>query len=251
MFCASLLSVPYLHAEVDSSLWQTKKYQHFIIYYQEAQDSYVEDLADAAEKYYNDIVEDLGYRRFDFWSWDNRAKIYLFKDAEGYHADTKRDTWSGAEVNVRNRTIKTFIGQKNFFDSILPHEMTHIIFREFIGERTLLPLWVDEGVACSQEKTYLAARIREAKSLLTQGSYVKLKDFSGLTASSLDNPPAFYAQAASIMVYLIEYSGKDKFLDFSRQLRDGTNWQEALKNIYGFANFEDMEQKWREYTLEN
>ena len=206
---------------------------------------------DSAENYYTDIIEDLGFRRFDFWSWDNRAKIYLFQEADAYHADTKRDTWSGAEVNVQNRTIKTFIGQKYFFDSILPHEMTHIIFREFVGEKTVLPLWIDEGTACSQEKAYLESRIREAKSLLLEGSYTRLRDFSGLNLSALDNPPAFYAQAASLVAYLIEYFGRDKFLDFSRQLRDGIKWQEALKSVYGFINLEDMEAKWKEYMLKN
>ncbi|MDP2043780.1 MAG: hypothetical protein Q8K15_01270, partial [Candidatus Omnitrophota bacterium] len=119
--------------EVNSSLWQTKKSQHFIIYYQEAPEDFVDELITRAEDYYNGIVDDLGFRRMDFWSWDNRAKIYLYKNADDFHNDTQYSEWAGAVVSVENRMIKTFVGQQGFFDSILPHEMTHIIFREFIG----------------------------------------------------------------------------------------------------------------------
>ena len=36
--------------------------------------------------------------------------------------------------------------------SLLPHELGHIIFREFIGLESNCPSWLDEGVAMYQEK---------------------------------------------------------------------------------------------------
>ncbi len=141
------VNVP-VYAQVTSSLWQTDKTQHFIINYQQVPPGYIAEVIEKAEKYYNSIVDDLGYRRLDFWSWDNRAKIYLYNTSAEYINDTKRIKWLGASVNVKDRVIMSFIGQDNFFDSILPHEMAHIIFREFIGNKTDLPLWIEEGVVC-------------------------------------------------------------------------------------------------------
>ncbi|MFH0762324.1 MAG: hypothetical protein V1925_00335, partial [Candidatus Omnitrophota bacterium] len=69
-----------MFAAVESELWLTNKSQHFIIYYQEAPHGYIDELSNSAERYYNGIVDELGYRRFNFWSWDNRAKIYMYKD---------------------------------------------------------------------------------------------------------------------------------------------------------------------------
>jgi hypothetical protein len=60
---------------VDASLWKTEKSQHYIIYYQEAPFGYVERLINEAEKYYNSILEDLGYRRLE--SLLAKIKIYL------------------------------------------------------------------------------------------------------------------------------------------------------------------------------
>jgi hypothetical protein len=237
------------YAEIETELWQTNKSQHFIIYYQEAPYGYIDNLINTAGGYYNSIVDDLGYRRFDFWSWDNRAKIYIYKDDASYHADIQRAAWSGAMVNVRKRTIKTFVGQPGFFDSVLPHEMTHIIFREFIGQKVNLPLWMDEGVACSQEKSSLQGRLKVAKNLVNQAIYINLNRLTEIKDDTLVVPQVFYAEAASLIVFLLDKYGKDKFLDFSRDLRDGAVWRDALKNTYGFQDLNDMENKWKEYVL--
>lgn len=236
-------------AEVDSSLWQTEKSQHFIIYYQEDTTGFVKELINQAENYYNSIVDELGFRRFDFWSWDNRAKIYLYKNNSSYIKDSRRAAWSGAMVSVKTRTIKTYIGQNNFFDSILPHEMTHIIFREFIGDRNDLPLWLDEGIASSQEKTSLANRLGIAKNIINQNAYLKLDNLFEIRDFALIVPYTFYSESASIIIFLMEEYGSEKFLDFCRKLRDAGPWKQALLGTYHFFNFEEMERAWKSYIL--
>jgi len=235
--------------EVDSSFWQTEKSQHFIIYYQQDTGGFVKELINQAENYYNSIVDKLGFRRFDFWSWDNRAKIYLYKSSSDYHQDTQRMAWSGAMVSVKQRMIKTYIGQESFFDSILPHELTHIIFREFIGVKRSLPLWLDEGIACSQETSALFSRMKLASNLIWQDSYLKFDQLFAIHNSSLIVPDIFYAESASIIVFLLDKYDKEFFLDFSRKLRDGTPWEEALLNTYHFASFSEMENAWKDFML--
>lgn len=237
-------------AEIDSSLWQTEKSQHFIIYYQQDEDGFVKELVNQAEKYYNSILDELGFRRFDFWSWDNRAKIYLYPNSSDYLEASRQMAWSGAMVSVKNRTIKTYIGQNVFFDSILPHEMTHIIFREFIGDRKDLPLCLDEGVASSQEKSNLINRLAVAKDSINQNNYLKLDQLFKIRDSGSITPYLFYAESASLAIFLIEEYGSMKFLDFCRKLRDGEPWAQALFREYHFANFEEMEQGWKNYILQ-
>lgn len=238
-----------LYAEVDSSLWQTEKSQHFIIYYQQDSDGFVKELINRAENYYNSIVDELGFRRFEFWSWDNRAKIYLYKDNSTYIQDTHRAAWSGASVTIKTRTIQTYIGQNNFFDSILPHEMTHIIFREFVGSKINLPLWLDEGIACSQEKSSLANRMGIAQNIINQNNYLKFNNLFEIKDAALIVPYTFYAESSSIIIFLIEGYGNEKFLDFCRKLRDMEPWKEALLNTYHFLNSQEMEEAWKNFIL--
>ena len=235
-------------AAVNTTLWQDKKSQHFVIYYQDASLDYVDNLIDKAEKYYNDIVDELGFRRFDFWTWDKRAKIYLYSSSEEYLKDTGRVAWSGAMVDIKKRTIKTFINQENFMQSILPHEMAHIIFREFIGLGVRLPLWLDEGVACSQEKVNLSERLQFAKHLVKSKMDIPVERLSIISDYNLVVPKVFYSEAASLVVFLLEGFGAEKFLDFSRRLRDDNKgWQETLLDAYRFSDIWDLETQWKAY----
>jgi len=249
IFLTLIFLITPVAAQVTSSLWQTEKSQHFIIYYQEAPTGFISELVSKAEDYYNDIVEELGFRRFDFWSWDNRAKIYLYPNADDFLKDTQRESWAGAVVTVNNRTIQSFVGQTSFFDSILPHEMAHIIFREFVGQRISLPLWIDEGVSCSQEKGYLTGRMQFAKNLVLKDSYIKFDIFSQIYKLNNVEPQVFYSQSASIIIFLIRQYGKEFFLDFSRKIRDGIPWQKALLSAYRFASLEEMETAWKNFML--
>ncbi|MDD5504843.1 MAG: hypothetical protein PHV77_06025 [Candidatus Omnitrophica bacterium] len=243
-----LLSLP-VSADVSSVLWNTTKTQHFIIYYQEASHDFISNLSAASERYYNSIVDELGFRRMDFWSWDNRARIYMYPDSYSFQKESNRQAWAGAVVFVHNRTIKSYVGQPEFFDSILPHEMTHIIFREFIGMDKVLPLCVDEGVACSQEKSHLDGRLRYARDMAAQGRSQPFGSFFRIYNPESIEPSAFYAQSASIIVFLIKNYGKERFLNFSRKLRDGNDCVLALTSVYKFASLEDMESSWKKYVL--
>jgi hypothetical protein len=240
-----------ISAEVSSTFWNTEKTQHFIIYYQDADIGFIRGLSNAAEKNYNSIVDELGFRRMNFWSWDNRAKIYIYPNAQEYHKETKKESWSNAVVFVYNRTIKSFMGQAGFFDSILPHEMTHIIFREFVGANIILPLWIDEGVASSQEKSNLVGRLKFAKGLIQHGKYIDFDKFSQIYRIIDVQPQAFYAQSASMIVFLIRHYGKERFVDFSRRLRDGTPWDAALFSVYRLKDLSEMESAWKDFILRN
>lgn len=253
MLAAVFLVCPFgqSQAQVSEALWNTEKTQHFIIYYQSADIGFIRSLAHTAEKNYNSIVDELGFRRMDFWSWDNRAKIYIYDGPQDYHDEAMRDEWSRAVVFVHTRTIKSYQGQQGFFDSILPHEMTHIIFREFVGTQVPLPLWIDEGVASSQEKSHLQGRLAFAKGLIQQGKYIRFDKLFGIYRMDDVSPQVFYAQSASLIVFLIRQYGRERFVDLSRRLRDGIPWYRAILDVYRFRDFSAMESAWKDFVLRN
>jgi hypothetical protein len=229
--------------------WQAQKSQHFIVYYQDAPVSFIDELVYKAEDYYNSIVDEFGYRRSDFWSWDNRARIYLYKNAEDFQQATRRAAWAGGMVSIGNREIKTFVGQENFFGTILPHEMTHIIFREFIGDRTVVPLWIEEGVACSQEKASIGLYLQIAGKFAAENKYIKLEELSAVSDAGQVDPALFYSESASLVVFLIRSQGRENFWDFSRSLRDGSNWKKALLRVYNFNSLQELENAWKDFVL--
>ncbi len=103
-----LLLIP-LSAFAAERTWQVFKSTHFLIFYNSANDSQLNELAQRAEKYYNTITDDLGFTRFNFWTWDNRARIYLFDDQQEYMQNTGDPHWAAGQAQIGSKTISTYI----------------------------------------------------------------------------------------------------------------------------------------------
>ena len=191
----------------------------------------------------------MGFRRFEFWTWDNKCKIYLYPSRAEYHQATKQPTWSGANVYIKQRLINTFEGQKNFFETILPHEMAHLIFREFVGYKTDLPLWLDEGIACLFEKTNQEIYFAVAKILVKSSVFIPLEKLTEIKQEGLVMPEVFYAESASVVYFLLKKYGREKFIDYCRKLRDNKDWRISLREAYGFKNLSAVNKEWIDFLL--
>lgn len=239
-------------AQNTAILWNAEKSEHFIIYYRDAPREYLDELVKNAERYYNSITAELGFTRFDgFWTWDKRARIYLYKDIKEYQDLTKPPIWAGAGVNIHSREISTYVNMSHFFESILPHELGHIIFREFVGFDRRLPIWMDEGVVSYLEKERLGAMLKTARTLVRMKSFMTLEELTAVRSpETIVLPYIFYSEAASVIGFLMDEYGKDKFVSFCQRLkglRQGEEWFDAMKDVYGFKDLAAMNEKWVEF----
>ena len=127
--------------------WQELSGEHFIVYFLENK-NFAQDTLDKAEVYYRNIAMELGYPRYsDFWTWDNRVKIYIYPDRKTYLQLTGEPAWSAGVASYDRKEIVSFAWSDNFLEFLLPHEITHLMFRDFVGFKGEVPLWLDEGVA--------------------------------------------------------------------------------------------------------
>ncbi|MDD3087408.1 MAG: peptidase MA family metallohydrolase [Candidatus Omnitrophica bacterium] len=224
---------------------------HFIVFYNNAPEDFIKSLLDKAEFYYGRITEDLGFKRFNFWLWDNRAKIYIYDDAKAYQAASGQPAWSGGAAMPNHKIIQSFPASADFLDTILPHEMGHIIFREFVGfNNPGVALWLDEGVASYQEKIRYSQADEFIRRLIDRGDFINLKKLSSYyTLTNLDSGiiDIFYAQSYSIVDFLIKRFGRDKFVLFCQNLRDYRNLEDALRLTYSFQGISQLERAWVDY----
>lgn len=234
-----------------AELWQERRSTHFIVYYKGAPDDFISSLSYRAEDYYNSIANDLGFARFDFWLWDNRAKIYVYDNAAFYQRAAGGPEWSGGYAVTEEKTIYTFVGAKDFDQTVLPHELAHIIFREFVGMRNpAATLWLDEGVASFQQKERAASGKAALKEALKKGLLIPLEKLSRIDPriSGEDNLVAlYYYESASIIEFLISEFGKDRFVLFCQNLRDRRNLESAISATYHFNNLKEMDEAWQKY----
>jgi hypothetical protein len=262
-------------SSVFAQQWQELKGEHFIIYYV-SDEAFARKVRDTAEVYYRQIALDLGYPRYsEFWLWDKRVKIYLYPDHSSFLKATGQPEWSQGMADYGKKEIVGYNLSQVFLDSILPHEMAHLIFRDFVGFKGEIPLWLDEGVAQWAEKNkrdYIKKIIKKA---YDEDRLLSLEDLMRLdirnirnkeevyvrsTTSKTGEPRVlflsgdnlvslYYLESVSLVGFLIETFGSDSFSHFCRQLRDGKRINEALTSTYPnyIRNLEDLERRWRKY----
>ena len=236
---------------VEAQEWKEYKCQHFIIYHQEAPLDFVKNVEQMAEQYYSEITDNLGFTRYKGWSWDNRAKIYIYDNAEDYIGDSRQAGWSHGAASPRDKEIRTFPSAHGFFDSTLPHEMGHIIFREFVGFKAEIPVWFEEGIAMYQEKAKRWGAHDAVRKALASGNFKSLDELS-LTRLSSDTDieviNLFYSESASVINFLIREYGQQRFVQFCRKIKDGNPFEWTLDSVYvRFKNVEDLNDEWVKY----
>jgi len=234
--------------------WEKLQSTHFIIYYKEAPLDFVQGVEKAAEQYYGEIADNLGYTRYESWTYDKRAKIYIYNDQEDYVVSARQFKWSHGSASVKTKEIRTFPSAHGFFDSTLPHELGHIIFREFIGFSGQVPGWMDEGVAMYQEKAKRWGANKAVKQAIAAKKFMPLHELTYMTLYSetpQETVDLFYSEAASVTYYIITELGKVRFGYFCEKLKQGSSLDNALN--YAFPRIKDLDalnKAWLEYLKE-
>ena len=149
----------------------------------------------------------------------------------------------GWEMEIQGSSVR-------IMDSVLPHEITHMILASHF--RKPIPRWLDEGMATSVEhqsekdnyrrmlRHFLQADVQRCFPL---NRMVAMKDYP-------DDPMPFYAQGFSLVEYLLECGRSWDDCEHQRLVRfaqsamlDG-DWQSALQEHYGIQRLGELQVSW-------
>ncbi len=233
MLLASLLLWP--GREVLATSWREVRSTHFIVLHQN-DPAMAAAVRRQAEWLYDHLALHLGLThvlRRDYvpWQWEKRCQIYLYPDRQSYLQETGAPPWSGGFVNYRQRRIYSFRGAATFLDTTLPHEITHLMFREYVGfDNPRVPRWLDEGVAQYMEEGTAERALERMQGWLEQGIMLPLDTLTGLRVNHAQGGAAqvFYTQAVTLVQFFLETYGQKRFLDLCSALRDGYPLERAL-----------------------
>lgn len=189
-------------------------------------------LAESAEAAYNRIMVDT-----DLFSFKPKGlyQIVVYGSQEEYRRKTGQPDWS-AGVSVGD-AIFTFA--RPGVEMTLAHEMTHLIFFEFMGRVEPDHRWVNEGLAVYEEtKAATAAGYRadlfgEARARVRTNP-IPMDQMIRLTPATEreHTVSAWYAQAESMIRYMVERGGRMGFSQFLTALRDARPLDAAIGGAF-------------------
>lgn len=256
--------------------WSELKSDHFIVYFSAQNEDFAAEVLDQAEEYYHSVAEDLGYVRYsNFWKWENRVKVFIYPDHGMYLKATGKPAWSHGMADYKEKFIASYVWGEGFMDTLLVHEIAHLIFRDFIGFKRNLPLWLDEGVAQWEERSARPVRKAMVRQLAQDKLLFSLYNMMELNVRNIESTDTvyvhsvdteagrkksiqvsgktlvdiYYLESFSLIGFLMEQYGAESFIVFCRQLRDGKDIDAALRHAYPqqVRSIDDLEKKWTKY----
>lgn len=187
------------------------------------------EIAKQAEVHRETIANRLTGGTLPTW----RTPCLLFVSLQG-----KPWAWT-YHFNGDLRGISIRGSREEVFNRSLPHEITHAILVTYFGSD--VPRWADEGMAVASEKD-CPCRLRG------RCGNQSLRELFSVT-SYPDDWELFYGQSYSVVNYLVNTYGREKFLTFVRMgIRDG--WESACQHCFKLS-VSELDTLWNKWIKRN
>ena len=126
--------------------------------------------------------------------------------------------------------------------SVVPHEVMHAVFTTHFGRR--LPWWAEEGACVSVEHEHERADLErllpnqsDARNVMLLEQMFSSREYPSLCLAS-------YAQAYSLVSFLLAHGGKRTFAAFLEDGIERADWPAAAQVHYGHTSLQALQKAW-------
>jgi hypothetical protein len=188
-------------------------------------------------------------------AWSPRCDIYLFGSNRELVLMTGGKPKAGSALakqarlmhgRVFYRRINLSADDVNLMRVTLPHEVNHIVVKDF---GVIVPRWADEGMAMVAESDRSA--LRRARSLRYAVKYGPF--FRAKTLMRMRRYPGggltllYYAQSFALTRFFLERGGPKRFFRFLR-MANKQGHLTALRRFYRIASYRELERGYLAYA---
>ncbi|OGO51629.1 MAG: hypothetical protein A2148_10330 [Chloroflexi bacterium RBG_16_68_14] len=129
---------------------------------------------------------------------------------------------------------------------IARHEVAHIVVRQAVPGPFGIPDWLNEGTAVFAQTQPLENQLQALEGAIRSGRVFSVRSLSSASTGALgDRVSLFYGQSWSLVDFLVNTYGEEKFTQLFQAFEEGATTAEALEQVYGF-NQDGLENAWRD-----
>ncbi len=206
--------------------------------FQTADPQLAEAFGKAAEKHRHDLAIEWTGQAMPNWSQPCVVTVHVGQHLGAGGATTfmfDHGEVFGWRMNIQGSAERVL-------DSVLPHEITHMIFASHF--RAPLPRWADEGGATSVEHpSERAKHKRMLVQFLQTGRGIAFNQMFAMSEYPADVMP-LYAQAQSVVDFLIQQGGRRRFVAFLEEGMKDSQWAAAVSRHYGIRDLGTLQNTW-------
>lgn len=241
------------HLPQGAGQWLVAQTRNFVIYHRDR--GLAEEIGSRAEQARQYAIQ-LWFAEDPAADWQPKCELYLYPSSQEYSTSTGVPAESPGHSKVVNhqgqiqsRQVFLRMDDPNARQAVLPHEVAHVVFAGRFGSSNV-PRWADEGMAVLTEPLDL----QNAHLVNLARCYATGAGFSCAQVMTMgEYPPGdrmrdFYAHSVGICRTIVEKHGHAQLIAFLRRAVQTGNYETALREVLGVANFGQLEGEFRQYV---
>jgi len=205
-------------------------------------DSFARELMDACQEGLVRLTQDIG-------TYPERpVKIYIYastRDLKGAMISSQEWTGGVAFADFGIIAISISPSELDWGKRALVHELTHLVVHQAtFSPYGQLPLWLDEGLATYSEGELDPGFSSYLEEAILEDELISARSLCSPFSAYPEKACLSYAQSYSLVEYLLDNYGQDKMLNLLALLKQGSTYDEALTEVYGF-DIDGLDARWR------
>ena len=227
-------------------LWNSLTEGEITIYWYEGDESFGQEIMTTAQEALARLAEDTGAHL------KRSVRLYIYAGAQDLQgAVIFPYEWTGGVAFSRYGTIAIGIAPNDlqWGKRATVHELTHLVIHQMtFNPYNDLPTWLNEGLAMYAEGELELMYTAYLNRAIVQNSLISVRSLSSPFSAYAEESYLSYAQSYSLVKFLIDNYGQDKMYQLLSTFEQGSSYDEALLQIYGF-NMDGLDALWRDYIL--
>ncbi len=232
-----------LRFDDDRYEWRSLANDALTLFWYEGDDSFAGELMTACEEGLSRLTREVGTYP------EKPIRIYVYAsagDLQGAMIFSQEWTGGTAFTEFGIVAIGISVDQLDWGKRAMVHELTHLVVHQATfspyGE---LPTWLDEGLAMYNEGEMSPSFQAWLDRAIVEGRLISVRSLCSPFSAEPEKAYLSYAQSCSLVAYLLDSYGQDRMLSLLTLLKDGSSYDGAIKQVYGF-DMDELDRRWRE-----
>ena len=222
--------------------WRGMTSDNITLWWYEGDSSFAQQLIDAADGAAARLTAE-----FDV-SLDQPVNFYIYADAWDLQSSlVNPDIWTGGQAfpDYGAIMIGIEVDKLDWGEWSVAHELGHLVIGELVyGPFGRLPNWLSEGIAMNAGGELSDNFQDSLDSAIASDTLFSVRSIASSFPSDSDEAILCYAESYSIVKFLVDGYGSEKFLQLLDLFKQGTTDDEALLQVYGFDT-DELNINWR------
>ena len=181
---------------------------------------------------------------------DFPVKIWVYQTSLDMQPAIASRRGQGSDQSIRTlgevaASDTALVSRDTDFLDIVRHELTHVVTGAATrGFLLPIPIWINEGISTYAQNNLLPSESQAFANAVQRNQVLPITSLAASNRDTGNSVSLFYSESGSIIAFMIEKLGQDKFGDFIAAMKNDTT-EGALQTVYGF-DYLGLENAWRQ-----